>query len=162
MSASATILVLEEILDRLTSETSTCGVLDPPPCRKAVYPGFEVAWDVCTACGESDGQLWANLSQIDTRLEGPCQRVTFLAEIGIVRCAAIPKDDGTPPSEERVRQDADQQAADADAIWQLINCCTTDIELLQGIVTVTWRALGPEGGCVGGVWVIRGTYDTCC
>lgn len=162
MSATEALAVLYEIVDLLTDEVSGCP-LDPPPCRAAVYPGADVPWDVCgNSCDGGDGMLYANLSTMDARQDPPCQHITFTAEVGVLRCAAGPQSDGSPPSVEDLQADADQQAADADAIREAIACCEARSEDLRGIVTVAWRALGPEGNCVGGVWVIRGIIDTCC
>lgn len=163
MSAVQALATLQEIVDLLVDGSDNCVPLDPPPCRAGVYPGQEVPWDFCGGqCGGNDGQLFANLSGMDVRQEGPCQRITFTAEVGILRCAAPMADDGTPPSAAAISADADQQAQDADAIWNAISCCTDRSEDLRGIVLVSWRALGPTGGCVGGAWIVRGVIDTCC
>jgi hypothetical protein len=155
--------VLEEILDLLTDETSGCR-LTKDVCRVVLAPGGEIAWDTCgeSTCAGKDGQLWALPLSMTVTDEGPCERITFDAEIGIIRCAAPPGADGEPPSEEAVLADAELQAADADSIRYVIDCCEGRSERLRGIVLTSWRALGPTGGCVGGQWNVRGVLDTCC
>lgn len=141
--------------------------LTPEPCRVAVYPGGEVAWDSCESLGCSsgkDGQLWI-AAQPATVVEegGGCRRIIWTAQIGIVRCAAGPRSDGSPPAVADVEADAAQQAADSAAIQRALTTETlTDGWGLLGVELVSWAPLGPNGGCVGGAWTIRGVLDDCC
>lgn len=155
--------VLDEILILLTDEASGC-TIQPPPCRVALYPGAEVAWDTCEVNSMGDnGQLWANLMPtVNIVNEGSCATVTFQAEIGIVRCAATVDDDGDPPSPGEVAADALQQAEDADAIWRALSCCDARSEAVRSMVLTSWRPVGPQGGCVGGIWTVRGVFNECC
>lgn len=158
-----------QLLDYLTDpdqEGRDCP-LTPEPCRVAVYPGAEVAWDTCETlgCGSGkDGQLWV-AAQPATVLEqgGGCRRIIWTAEVGIVRCAAGPRGDGSPPTVEAVEADAAQQSADSMAIMRAITARTAERpECLDGVELVSWQPLGPSGGCVGGAWTIRGVLDECC
>lgn len=142
--------------------------LDPPPCRVALYPGAEVAWDVCEATDVANGQLWAALqplNNISTRA-GKCARMVWTAQIGITRCAAGPDNSGNPPPVEEVTADAIQQALDADTIASLIHCCLpaddSPLQLHEDVELVSWTPLTPQGGCVGGFWTVRGAYYLCC
>ena len=164
--------LLSDILDLLTSEESDGGCPLPCFCRVAVYPGLEVPWDSCStggSCGECDGQLYAAIQSV-TRVAGDgvgaCQTYQFTALVGAVRCAAQLKDDDQDPfpSVEAVQNDAIRQAVDADGIRYAIECCPTRPQRLKdaGILMDSWAPLGPQGGCVGGAWTIRGRFDVCC
>lgn len=162
--ATAVLGVLQEVLDLLTDPTSGC-VLSPEPCKIGLVPGSAVAWDTCgegkCATGK-DGQLWANLNTFTTVGVGPCQTITWTATIGIVRCVATVKDDGTFPTSAELLADADQQAADADSIKAAIDCCENRSENIRDVTLVAWTALGPTGGCAGGQWTVKGVLDVCC
>lgn len=161
--------ILSDILDLLTTDESEGGCPLEPYCRVAVYPGLEVAWDTCeeSACSEGDGQLWAAIQSIDP-LSGNtgtgCDAWNWTAQIGSIRCAAKPSDNLTMPSVEAIQDDAVRQAIDADGILKGIKCCPERSERIKAaaIVIRNWLPLGPDGGCVGGVWTISGRFDVCC
>lgn len=156
--------VLQQVVDLLTDEASGCAVA-PAPCRVAVYPGIQVPWDSCeSGCGggDSDGQLWANLVSFTATGQGACQRITFTALVGIVRCEKGKLTDEGFPAAELTEADATQQAADADSIWRAFYCCENRPDALRDISLVNWTALGPSGGCVGGQWTMTGVLDVCC
>lgn len=165
MPANPTTAILEDlrlVLDVLSDEASGCA-LEPLPCRVSLYPGGEVPWDSCeiSPAGE-DGQLWAAVQSVIKTVPseaGSCNgRFQVTAEIGVVRCAAKPQDDGTMPSVAEVEADARQQAADSDKIREAVECCITAVE---GLELASWTpALG--GGCVGGFWTLTGVWDGCC
>lgn len=176
-ASGATLGVLEllsDILEVLTTpaDESPAGCPLPCFCRVAVYPGLEVPLDSCDtggSCDECDGQLWGAIQSV-TRMEqpgaagSPCEAWQWSAQVGAVRCAAKPKDDGSPPSIDAVQDDSVRQAIDADGIWYAIKCCPERSQRLKdaGIVLDSWTPLGPDGGCVGGFWTIRGRFDVCC
>lgn len=178
---SPTIEILEtlrDILDLLTVPESPgespdespgfeCLIV-PQPCRVVLSPGLEIPWDECGTgdCGDApdgpDGQLWANITtMISTPSGGSCEQIVWTADVGIVRCAATVQNDGSPPPVGAVEHDAWQQAADADHIRYAIRCCPVRPDSIKDVELVTWTALGPSGGCVGGAWTIRGILDDC-
>lgn len=165
--AAGVVEILSDILGILTDEDSPDNCALPCFCRVAVYPGLEVAWDTCgeDPCSDCDGQLWGAIQGINP-VEGQrgtgCEAWTWTAQVGSVRCAAKPKDDGSPPSVEAVQNDAIRQALDADGILRGIKCCPTQRVRDAGIVVESWVPLGPDGGCVGGAWTISGRLDVCC
>lgn len=161
---TAVLSILEDALALLTDEVSGCAI-SPGVCRVTLDPGNNTAWDTCgdNTCSSGDGQLWANITTLTASpQQGPCQTITWAATIGVVRCAATVRDDGTPPSSDAVQADAWQQALDADTIWSALTCCDTRPESLRDVAVVAWVALGPTGGCVGGQWTVRGQLDVCC
>lgn len=161
----AILQTLRDILDLLTAP-GACQI-HPEPCRTVLSPGLDIAWDSCgDSCGENgrDGQLWANITTMEAVTEGggTCERITWTADVGIVRCAATLQEDGSPPAPAAEEHDAWQQAADADMIRYAIRCCPTRRETMQDLQLVNWTALGPSGGCVGGAWTISGVLEDCC
>lgn len=178
LGSTPTITILETlraILDTLTFSgspgespgQSDC-LLVPQPCRVVLSPGLDIAWDSCGdhACadGGRDGQLWANITTmtIVNSSAGSCERINWTADVGIVRCAATLQEDGSAPPVAAEEHDAWQQAADADRIRYAIRCCEGRSELVQDLSFVSWTALGPSGGCVGGAWTISGALEDCC
>jgi hypothetical protein len=165
------LLILSDILETLTTDESEGGCPLPCFCRVAVYPGLEVPLDSCETGGHCadgcDGQLWGAVQSI-TRVQQPeapgCEAYLWTAQVGAARCAAMPRDDGTPPSIDAVQRDAARQAVDADGIRYAIACCPTRSQRVKdaGIVLESWTPLGPSGGCVAGFWTIRGRFDDCC
>lgn len=148
--------ILEGLLDTDGEDGST---LDPV-CRVVLAPGSEVAWDSCESGPSGDGQLWAALQSVaKVSSDSGCSIWHWSAEIGIVRCASVPQEDGTPPTVARVEQDALQQAIDAGVVFRLLKCPGFDF---SNIELVSWLPLGPSGGCVGGAWTIRGVLNECC
>lgn len=170
--------VIELLSDILVTLTGGSSPGQSPPdedcllpcfCRVAVYPGLEVPWDSCEtdSCDGCDGQLWGALqgvTPVPGSQGGGCEAWVFSAQVGAVRCAAKPGEDGSPPSVEAVQADAIAQAIDADGILHAIKCCPSRTQRVKdaGIVATTWVPLGPQGGCVGGAWTIQGRFDVCC
>lgn len=167
MSAAGVIETLNDILVLLTNPESGAGCTIDPVCRAGIYPGTEVPWDTCseTECGEGSGQLWGVLRSINPNPNNTpgsgCTLLDFTAAVGIVRCAA-PMDGSRPPSIEAIEADAVQQALDADGIYRAIMCCEERSERVRDLTLSSWTALGPQGGCVGGEWAIRGQWHACC
>lgn len=150
-------------LDTLTSGDCRLAVL---PCRTALYLGGEVPWDVCeTGKGGTNGQLWANLTNLTPVAGGSdssnCPSYNWTAELGIVRCVSSLNPDGSPPRVSDVEADAALQAQDADAIWSALACCATRPEPLQDVVLSSWAPLN-GGKCAGGAWTVRGRLTLCC
>lgn len=160
---------LRLLLDHLAELDQTdreCPLI-PAPCRVALYPGGEAPWDTCESlpCDTGRaGQLWVAAQPATVQEQGGgCRRIIWTAQVGIVRCVAGPRNDGSPPSVMDVESDALQQAADSAAI----KAAVTDQELteswgLPAVELVSWSPLGPTGGCAGGAWTIRGVLDECC
>jgi hypothetical protein len=142
-----------------------CAELDkaglPPTCFCGVIPG-EVAFDHCgNNCdsGDCGGMAWVS-PRVITPSEVAFGTVTSVAprrcqvpmldigfEAGIVRCAPTPDSDGTPPSMAVYLEAARLQMADMAAIERALLCCQSEAPRLD-----TWVSVGPEGGCLGGVW----------
>jgi hypothetical protein len=153
---------LRDILDLLTNP-GDCAIY-PQPCRTVLSPGLNIAWDTCgSGCGDGqDGQLWANITTMAAENQGGnCEQIIWTADVGIVRCAATVQDDGNPPPILAEEHDAWQQAADSDSIRNAIRCCEPRPDSIRDVELVTWTALGPDGGCVGGAWTIRGILESC-
>lgn len=171
-AATGVVELLSEILALLTDDESYAPCALPCFCRVAVYPGLEVALDTCgdhdTRCNSCEGQLWGAIQTV-TRIPeagntGQCIAYQWTAQVGAVRCAAMPDDENQPPSVDAVQADAAQQAADADGIFRGVLCCPSRSRTIRdaGIVFESWTPITPEGGCVGGYWTIAGRFDVCC
>lgn len=149
--------------DRLTAIAAClCAQIEtdglPPVCFCGVVPGDQVALDyVGDNCATACGMAWVrligmypsvSLGQPNTE-PGNCQSLLGLeVEVGIMRCASLPDDDGTPPSAADLAGDVELQAADALTMRRALLCCASSQDLMLGPYTPQ----GPEGGLVGGVW----------
>jgi hypothetical protein len=135
----------------------------PDVCFCGVLPGADVAFDYCAPCDEVGhcGQAWVRLVEMFPSkvfpvpdAEGNCSSLlAFQLAVGIVRCAPVPDDDGTPPSMEDQFDTTGLVMADAMAIRRAILCCATanrNRDYLLG----PYLPVGPEGGCVGGAWTV--------
>jgi hypothetical protein len=156
---------LQEILDTLANpDDPTAGCpLSLQPCRVALYPGDNVAYDSCQSdsCSDGDGQLWANMVSLINRganSAGGCEEWILTANIGIVRCGPMP---GAPVDE--IVAAAVQQAKDADEILNVLTCCDELPERSRGLFTpLSWAAIPEQGGCVGGQWTVSAVISSCC
>lgn len=166
---TSVLVVLREALDLLTDyeESDGCAI-DLPVCRSGIYLGGEVPWDTCSeSCSKGEnGMLWAKLVSINPVNSGNdstnCPTFSWTAEFGIVRCIATMSNDGAPPPMDMIEADADQQVADADAIFNALRCCDARSEALQDVTVNAWNPLGPNGACAGGAWTVRGVLSVCC
>lgn len=158
-----TVRILQTLRDILDSLTVGVCPIHPQPCRTVLSPGLNIAWDACgSGCeDQKDGQLWANITTMTSETDGGnCERIIWTADVGIVRCAATLDNEGNPPPVSAEEHDAWQQAADSDSIRKAIRCCDGS-DSIHDVELVTWTALGPDGGCVGGAWTIRGVLEDC-
>jgi hypothetical protein len=132
----------------------------PEFCFCGIVPGLAV-FDFCGEnCeeGTCGGMAWVSPRIITPSQEGavgvsvsprrcqtPMLDVGF--EVGAVRCAPMPDSDGTPPSMAVQLEAARLQMADMAAIERALLCCFSETPALD-----TWVSIGPDGGCLGGVW----------
>jgi len=160
--------LLARIIEAAQDIRDGCGL--EPVCRASVVPAGLVAWDACERTSDGrDGQLWAAVQTLipanPTGGAAGCWRGIWQAELGVVRCVSTVDDQGRPPPAAWLAEDAWTQARDADALARLVLCCQDRWDPQQqtsGVELVGWDPLGPDGGCVGGRWIIRGEYDECC
>lgn len=129
-------------------------------CLCSVLAGSEVAYDYCAGCGgDTCGQAWVRLvsafpssalpdPDADARCTGP---LAYALEVGVVRCAPLPAEDGTPPDAGEHLDSALQVAQDMQAMLRAMQCCFS-----RGVLHVVgeYTPVGPGGGCVGGTWSV--------
>lgn len=71
-------------------------------------------------------------------------------EVGVMRCAPPPSDDGTvPPTEDEWWEATRLQMADMAAMHRAIRCCASKSDHVE---LGTYTPSGPAGGVVGGTW----------
>lgn len=136
----------------------------PEPCYLGVLPGDAVAHDYRGTCEGLDGQVWVRLGaaypattvgQLD-ETAGNCGKSLGLdIEIGSIRSAPYPDDDGNPPSEAEQAAATEQQIKDMVTIKKALKCCMP----LKGSdhILGPYQPVGPQGGVVGGVWLLSVT-----
>lgn len=147
--------LLAQLATCLCQELTDAGL--PEPCFCGVVPG-EVALDFCDGCadGSCGGTAWVNVVSMTPSLSlgqiAPARcnvgLIDMVFQVGVVRCAPMADDAGTPPDEAAYLAASELQMADMAASLRAVICCLDDL-----VPTVAgWTSYGPEGGCVGGVW----------
>jgi hypothetical protein len=125
----------------------------PKPTLCTVLPGSAVAFDYC----DIGGMAYARLVGIEpvTSVAGRCAtEFDVTVELGILRCAPQMQVDGndvTLPTDAEQLAASMQQFFDMGLLHKVLTCSTPpptmDLWLLG-----TYSPIGPEGGCVGGIW----------
>jgi hypothetical protein len=149
-----------------------------PPGRAELTPGLRPAWDDCC-----DGQLYlrvievyptagqnAPFPQIDASQRGAAggqcaiHGLAVHIGLGIIRCAATVREDGTAPSPEEVSADARLMLQDMDTLLDVLLCKAPQEEFYKGVEGLKmdrWMPQGVEGGCAGGEWGVYLWVDPC-
>ena len=134
----------------------------PEPCFCGVLSGDSVSLDYCGECGTRCGMAWVRLvgisaTQISTptgviipRTARTCHIASeIIFEVGIVRCAPMPDDDGTMPSMAKQLEAARLQTADMNAALRAITCGCLEADFSVD----TWAPIS-GGDCLGGAWSV--------
>lgn len=125
----------------------------PEVCMCSVLPGDSVALDYA-----EQGQAWVRLvmgyptttfPDQDQTLSNCGRPLAYQIEMGLMRCAPMLAEDGTPPDAQEQFEATRLQWADMEAMRQAIRCCYPDDAVLS-----QYTPYGPEGGLVGGTWTL--------
>lgn len=131
----------------------------PDVCFCGVLPGSEVAWDYASGC-DNCGMAWVRLlgmqpstafPQADINPSNCSKPLAYTVEMGVLRCAPMPKEDGTPPTLEEMLDATELQIADAAAMRRAVACCLG----VRGWILGPYQPVGPQGGAVGGLWTVN-------
>lgn len=131
-----------------------------PVCQCSVVAGSEVAYDFCSGCGsDTCGQAWVRLDNAfpssslpDPDSEARCTApVAYSLEVGVLRCAPLPDDQGSPPDAGQHLDAALLVAQDMQAMLRAMQCC---LDRSVQHVLGQYTPIGPAGGCVGGAWTV--------
>lgn len=123
-------------------------------CYCGMLPGQQVAWEY------PDGQAWVRLvgafpstqfpNQV-SRVVGSCYAPLAISlEVGILRCAPLPKRAGETITPAQQFEAVRLQTADMAVMRRAIQCCFKGSDVLLG----NYSPLGPNGGMVGGTWQV--------
>lgn len=131
--------------------------LAEPVGRSFVQVGGEVAWDNCC-----DGQLSVRVIVARPKYpNGPttakCGPIYWDLTVGIsvLRCASTVNDKGTPPSPEKITEEAGLVFADMTEVKDIFENYLGDrLRVIDG-----WSPQGPNGGCAGGEWTLTMRID---
>jgi len=161
--------MLVDLASCVCAELTNAGL--PGTCFCGVIPG-QAALDHCSEgqCDSADcgGMAWTSALQIipseqlttsagigvaaPRRCQVPDLTVAF--QCGIVRCAPMSDSHGNPPGIPEYLDAARLQLADMAALERALLCCFSDPPVLTG-----WDSIGPDGGCLGGVWTATFTLE---
>lgn len=146
---------------------------DEAPVRCCcVLPGAEVAWDDCTCDGRRDGMAWVRIVQDYQTAEfprpynghtGPCGGAydgwAIILELGVLRCAPTVNERGRLPRCDQQHAAARRAQADKHIMRRAVACCGWAGE--RDVIENGWQALGPEGGCHGGILTVTVNQQAC-
>lgn len=127
----------------------------PPTCFTGLLPGANVARDYCSCGGAGCGMAWVRLVGLTPNDEAPraasgrsnCgMPMDVIIEVGLERCAPMPGDDGTLPTEREQFEAVRLQMADMAAMRRVLECGFPMLSVRVG----GYLPSGPAGGCVGG------------
>lgn len=163
--------ILAQILTAANAALTDSGA---PPGRVELVPGQRPAWDDCC-----EGQLYLRVVEIypsvgtgqtapfpaiDTQQRGAGCGIRLLAfhlALGVIRCAAVVNDDGTPPTPGEVTADGLEAMADMSVLLDVLTC---DVPGMTGVMKMKldkWTPQGVNGGCHGGEWSFYIAVDPC-
>jgi hypothetical protein len=150
------------LLEQLTSEIRAEDWKDP--CIITVMPGSAVAFDYCNQCDQ--GMAWTRVAEVVPVVSA--QQTTpgvscasaweATVELGMIRGAKLPAesplgDDWVLPDAVEQWMMADQQFEEMGVMYRAV--CNVEFEKATGPATATsYSPVGPEGGCIGGVWLV--------
>lgn len=127
----------------------------PALCMADIVPGSQAALDYCDRC--DGGMVWGRVVDITAAADpgspaaacGMPWNVSI--ELGMVRGAPVMHEDGEPPTPEEQAAAAAQQQQETDLMFASLSC----IALTSGwrVQPMAYAPIGPEGLCVGGVWI---------
>lgn len=131
----------------------------PEPCFCGPLPGEQVPFDYCDEC--SGGMAWVRLSGItpidDPNLVANVSCVQMFAvgiEMGMVVGAALPTENAVGsldlPSTVTLLTETLRQHQQMGVMHEALTCCT--LPGFEKIRDLTYAPIGPDGGCVGGLW----------
>lgn len=134
-----------------------------PVCFCGLVASPTPSWDYCGQCdGGACGMAYVTVIESFAYESFPeelayskCDRPLGLTlAVGTLRCAPLPGEDGTLPSEAEQSEAALAVLADMSALYEAVTCCG-----LRDVAVMGWEALPENGGCVGGRWLFRVGLD---
>lgn len=135
------------------------------PCFCGVLTGDQAVADFCGPCdqGKPCGMAWVRMVGItpvplNVGAGGsPIQRcmppLDATIEVGIMRCAPLPDEQGNLPSAQAMLLHAEQTYADMAAALRAITCDCTGFTK-GDLVVEGWSPVSEQGGCSGGIWLV--------
>lgn len=150
---------LVALRDCLCEQIKTDGLCDVAFC--GIVPGEAAAGDYFNCGGTANGMAWVRLSNaymatavgVTDLTIGNCSKsIGYEVELGIMRCAAVASVNGIPPSPKAVNEEAAQQIADMETLFNTVRCCSAFST--KDHVVGSYQPLGPEGGVLGGILTV--------
>lgn len=135
----------------------------PPVCFCGIVPGEVPSLDYVNSCDEACGMAWVRMagagmvSSINNESvqKNNCDgTLGWDMEVGMIRCSPVGDEQGNAPEQDEWLASADLQLADMVAMKKAIMCCPS----FKYFVLTTYTPIGPQGGAVGGFWIV-GTQD---
>lgn len=155
--------VLTATTDLIGDVTGTLTAAGRPVLRAFVAPAGPPPWDNCCAKGTGEGQAWVQVERVyptdsfpdEAAAPLPCGPMEYAAilNVGVLRCAKTVDDKGNPPTAAEMTAEAVKNSHDRDTVLRAIMCDFLPDAYDAGEWTYpAWIPLGPDGGCVGGLW----------
>lgn len=150
--------VLSKMADCLCKEIAAAGL--PPTCICSPFPGEAIATDYVT---KDEGMAWVRVSAVFPSANFPAQDqiargclmpLAVQLEVGSLFCAPVTEGRSNKPPRMPAMFDSSRiQMAAMAAMLRAIECCLGR-EQQKGVSLGAYTPLGPEGGVVGGSWLV--------
>lgn len=149
--------LLPGLVGAIDSEFQSSGI--DKPAFLGILPGQLVAFDYCGG-DECGGQTWVRLSSLYPSNNFPATDPTLntwgtmaaVIEVGTVRCAPLPDRGDEFPTAEQYLDATREALADMAAMRRAICKYLSSIE--RDFILNPYVPVGPEGGCLGGIWTV--------
>lgn len=129
-----------------------------------LVPGDNVPDDWCDCEGLAYVRV---ITQVPNGQQPNCPPISITATlgVGIIRCAAVLDEQGNPPPDSVLNDEALAMSQDAATIYGALVCCSPSLveaKLINRAPTIgPWVPQGPLGGCARGEWSIGVNLDVC-
>lgn len=146
----------------LCQELENAGL--PKPCFCGILTGSDVAADYCSCDSvKACGMAWVRLVEVHpiellatagASPRQPCMPpLEATVEVGVLRCAPMPDDQGNMPDPQKMLLHAQMTYADMAASLKAITCDCTGFPRGDLLVD-SWNPVSEAGGCSGGTWLV--------
>lgn len=150
--------VLTRLADCLCQEIIKAGL--PPTCICSPFPGEAIATDYVS---KDEGMAWVRVSSVFPSANFPAQDqiargclmpLAIQLEVGALFCAPVTNGRSSAPPRMPAMFDSTRiQMAAMAAMLRAIECCLSH-DSNKNVALGAYTPLGPDGGVVGGSWIV--------
>lgn len=132
----------------LATASEESGIPAPQLCT--VLPGSAVAFDYCDNGGMAFSRL-VGIAPVVTNASRCATEFEVSVDVSIMRCAPMIGEEGELPTAAEQLAASMLQNFDMGVLHKVLTCCKVPDSFMD-LTLGTFVPIGPEGGCLGGVW----------